>query len=57
MKRVTPSTARCCKKRTDEMVEPVEELRDGVETVNRLYYLGDKVNASGKCEIAIERVG
>jgi len=37
----------------DEMVEPVEELYDGVETVHGPCYLGDKVNASGGREAAV----
>jgi len=58
MKRVTPSTARHfirdrCKEGMDEMVKPVEELCDGVETVKRVLPFGDKVNAGGRCEAAV----
>ena len=37
----------------EDIVEPVEELCDEVETVNGFCYLGDKVNASGGCETAV----
>ena len=58
VKRVTPSLARnfiCgrCEKRAGEMVIPVEELCEEVETVKGFCYLGDRVNASGGCEAAV----
>ena len=39
-----------CKKQADGIVEPVEELREEVETVRHFCYLGDKVNVSGGCK-------
>ena len=39
------------------VVEPVEELCHGVETVKAFCYLGDRANASEECELAVtERV-
>ena len=40
---------RCKKQVDDELVEPVEELREEVETVRGFCYFGDRVNASGGC--------
>ena len=39
----------------DGLVEPVKELCEEVETVRGfyMYYLGDRVNASGGCEAAV----
>ena len=42
-----------CKKQVDGLVEPVEELCEEVETVRGFCYLGDRVNASGVCEVAV----
>jgi len=54
VKRVKPSMAwyfiyESSKKRNDEMVVPVEELCDGIETVKGFSYLGDK----GECQWGI----
>ena len=36
----------------------IEKLRNEVETVNRFCYLGDRLNASGGCEVAVTaRIG
>jgi len=35
------------------MKEPVELLCDGVETVIKFLYLGDRLNATGGCEVAV----
>ena len=56
VKRVNPRLGRdfvCgrCKQVDDGLVEPVEELCEEVETVRGFCYLGDKVNASGDCEV------
>ena len=58
MKKVTCSSARdfVCKRCTDVgdgTEEPVEILCDEVETVKGFCYLGDTLNASGGCEIAV----
>ena len=42
-----------CKEQVDGLVEPVEELCEEVETVKVFCYLGDRVNASGGCEVAV----
>ena len=42
-----------CKKQVDGLVKPVEELCEEVETVRGFCYLGDRVNASGGCEVAV----
>ena len=34
-------------------MEPIENLGDGVETVNEFCYLGDKLKTSRGCEAAI----
>ena len=34
-------------------MEPIENLCDGVETVNKFCYLGDKLISSGGCEAAV----
>ena len=38
-----------CKKQANGLVGPVEELCEEVETVKSFCYLGDRVNANGKC--------
>ena len=56
---VTPSTARffvSCK--GDKATNGVEEVQqevmcDEVETVKRFCYLGNRLNASGRCEAAV----
>ena len=58
MKRVTTSLAQgfvcvMCRKIAEGRVKPVEELCDGVESVNRFCYLGDRLNASDRCEVAV----
>ena len=58
VKRVTPRLGRNfvsgrCKKQVDGLGEPVEELCEGVDTVKGFCYLGDRVNASGGCEVAV----
>ena len=58
MKRVTPrltSDFVCvsCIKMMEEVVEPMESLYDGVGTVNGFCYLGDRLNPSGWCEMAV----
>ena len=35
----------------EEVVELMESFYDGVETVNGFSYLGDRLNASGGCEM------
>ena len=42
-----------CKKHANGLVGPVEELCEEVETVKSICYLGDRVNASGGCEVAV----
>ena len=47
-----------CKGIMEGTVDSIEKLCDEVETVNGLCYLGDKLNASGGCEVAVTaRVG
>ena len=58
MKKVTCSSARdfVCRRCTDVgdgTVEPVEVSCNEVETVNGCCYLGDRLNASGGCETAV----
>ena len=58
MKRVTPSLAKnfVCRSYTtldEDGMEPIENLCDGVETVNEFYYLEDKLKTSGGCEAAV----
>ena len=58
MKKVTCSSARhfvCrrCRDVPDDTEEPVEVLRNEVETVKGFCYLGDRLNASGGCETAV----
>ena len=58
MKKVTCSSARdfVCRRCADVGAgteEPVEVLCDEVETVKGFCYLGDRLNASGRCEIAV----
>ena len=58
MKKVTCSSARhfVCRRSIDVedgTEEPVEVLCDEVETVSGFCYLGDKLNASGRCETAV----
>ena len=45
--------ARRCKKQVDGLVEPVEDLREEVETVRGSCYFGNRVNASGGDEAAV----
>ena len=42
-----------CKGIMEEMVYLIEKLCDKVETVNGFCYLGDRLNASGGCEVAL----
>ena len=58
MKRVTPGMAEnfvctSCTTLDEDGVEPIENLCDGVETVNEFCYLGDKLKTSGGCEAAV----
>ena len=62
MKNVTCSSARHfvgrrCTYVGDCMEEPVEVLCDEVETVKGFCYLGDRLNASGRCETAVTSDG
>jgi len=41
-----------CRNVAEKAVDTVEKLCDEVETVNSFCYLGDKSNASGRCETA-----
>ena len=57
-KRVTPGLAKnfvctSCTTLDEDGMEPIENLRDGVETVNEFCYLGDKLITSGGCEAAV----
>jgi len=42
-----------CKDKEKEMKKSVELLCDGVETVTEFSYLGDRLNATGECEVTI----
>ena len=42
-----------CKKQANGLMGPVEELCEEVETVKSFCYLGDRMNASGRCEAAV----
>lgn len=42
-----------CEEGVGEAVEQIEKLCDEVETVEYFTYLGDRVNASGGCELAV----
>ena len=58
MKRVTPSLAKhfvCaqCLKAKETCQQSIGKLCDEVETVNGFCYLGDRLNASGGCEMAV----
>jgi len=58
MRKVTGCLARdfaCtnCKDKGKEMKESVKLLRDGVEPVTEFSYLGDRLNATGGCEVAV----
>jgi len=58
MRKVTACTAKVfvcknCKDKGKEMKEPVELLCDGVETMTEFSYLGDRLNATGGCEVAV----
>ena len=54
MIRVTPVLATNFFATLDEDgVEPIENLCDGVETVNEFCILGDKLKTSGGCEAAV----
>ena len=37
----------------EERMDSIEKLRDEVETANGLCYLGDRLNASGGCEVIV----
>ena len=55
MKRVTPGLAKSffctsCTTLDEDSMEPIENLSDGVETVNKFCYLGDKLITGGGCE-------
>ena len=61
MKRVTPGLAKkfvgtSCTILDEAGVEPIENLCDGVETVNEFSYLGDKLKTSGRCGAAITAI-
>jgi len=47
--------ARTVKTRGKEMKEPVELECDGIETVTEFSYLGDRLNATGECKVAVTR--
>jgi len=58
MKRGTPRVAKnfvCsrCRNVTEGRVEPIDNLCDDVMTVGAFCYLGDRMNASGSCKVAI----
>ena len=42
-----------CKEIMEGTVDSIEKLGNEVETVNGFCYLGDKLNASGGCEVAV----
>ena len=42
-----------CKKIMEETVDLIKKLCNKVETVNGFHYLGDRLNASGGCEVAV----
>ena len=42
-----------CREIMEGMVSLIEKLCDEVETVNGFCYLGDRLNASGGCEVAV----
>ena len=42
-----------CRGIVEGAVDSIEKLCDEVETVNGFCYLGDKLNASGGCEVAV----
>ena len=59
LKKVTPSVTSLfvcskCNKATNGVEEVQQEVMcDEVETVNRFWYLGNSLNASGGCEAAV----
>ena len=58
MRRVTPSAAKhfvCaqCLKAKETYQQSIGKLCDEVETVNGFCNLGDRLNASGGCEMAV----
>ena len=58
MKRVTPKfsknlACRKCELNMGEAVEQKERLCDGMETVSKFTYFGDRISASGGCEAAV----
>jgi len=58
MRKVTAYLARNfvymnCTDKEKKMKEPVELLCDGVETVTEFSYVGDRLNATGGCEVAV----
>ena len=42
-----------CKGITEGMVDSIEKLCDEVETVNVFFYLGDRLDSSDGCEVAV----
>ena len=42
-----------CQQVMEETVDLIEKLYDGVKTMNRFCYLGDRQNSSGGCEVAV----
>ena len=42
-----------CKEIMEGMVDSIEKLGDEMMTVNRFCYFGDRLNASGGCEVAV----
>ena len=42
-----------CRGIMEGMVDSVKKLSNEVETVNEFCYLGDRINASGGCEVAV----
>ena len=58
MKRVTHSPAKnfvctSCTTLNEDDVGPIENLCDGVKTVNEFCYLGDKLRTRGGCEATV----
>ena len=58
MKRVTSGLAKnfvytSCTTSDEDGVEPIENLCDGVETVNEFCYVGDKLKTGGGCEAKV----
>ena len=58
IKRVSPGLAKnfvctSCTTLDEDDVELIENLCNGVETVNEFCYLADKLKTSGECEAAV----